>query len=176
MTAKQLMSPDPVTALADERVSDALVKMCHKHIHNLPVMDNDGNFLGLFGLRNLLHALLPKAATITPALQSLDFLTDNLEEVTQTLEDIADQPVANYLDNENLILCRTNEPIMEVIRKLYEAPTSLPVVLVASDGARLVGMISHWDILEYISAQIGDIDTRLKRACAINNNGSSSSD
>ncbi len=177
MSAEQLMSRDPVTAHADERVTDALIKMCGKHIHNLPVMDSDGKFLGLFGLRNLLRALLPKAAIISPALKSLDFLADNLKEVIESLQEVADQPVKNYLDREHLILCRTDEPIMEVIRKLYEAPTSLPVVLVESDGAHLVGMISYWDILAHISAQLGDVDPRLKSACVINDNeGSDSSE
>ncbi|MEA3303495.1 MAG: CBS domain-containing protein [Pseudomonadota bacterium] len=165
MSAEQFMSRDPVTAHADERVRNALVKMCDKHIHNLPVMDSDGKFIGLFGLRNLLHALLPKAATISPALKSLVFLADNLEEVIESLQEVADQPVKNYLDRDHLILCRTDEPIMEVIRKLHEAPTSLPVVLLESDGAHLVGMISYWDILAHISAQLGDADPRLKSAC-----------
>ena len=177
MSAEQFMSRDPVTAHADERVRDALVKMCDKHIHNLPVMDSDGKFIGLFGLRNLLCALLPKAATIAPALKSLVFLADNLEEVIESLQEVADQPVKNYLDRDHLILCRTDEPIMEVIRKLYEAPTSLPVVLVESDGTHLVGMISYWDILAHISSQLGDVDHRLKSACVINDNeGSDSSD
>ncbi len=177
MSAEQFMSRDPVTAHADERVRNALVKMCDKHIHNLPVMDSDGKFIGLFGLRNLLRALLPKAATISPALKSLVFLADNLEEVIESLQEVADQPVKNYLDRDHLILCRTDEPIMEVIRKLYEAPTSLPVVLVESDGAHLVGMISYWDILAHISSQLGDVDPRLKSACVINDNeGSDSSD
>lgn len=168
MSAEQFMSRDPVTAHADERVRDALVKMCDKHIHNLPVMDSEGKFIGLFGLRNLLHALLPRAATISPALESLHFLADNLEEVIESLQEVADQPVKSYLDREHLILCRTDEPIMEVIRKLYEAPTSLPVVLVEGDGAHLVGMISYWDILAHISAQLGDLDPRLKSACILN--------
>lgn len=168
MSAEQFMSHDPVTAPAEEQVRDALVKMCRKHVHNLPVMDSDGKFLGLFGLRNLLRALLPKAATISPALKNLDFLADNLEEVIDSLKEVADQPVEKYLDREHLILCRTDEPIMEVIRKLYEAPTSLPVVLVESDGTHLVGMISYWDILAHISPQLGDVDPRLKSACMIN--------
>lgn len=177
MSAEQFMSRDPVTAHADERVRDALVKMCEKHIHNLPVMDSDGKFIGLFGLRNLLHALLPKAATISPALKSLVFLADNLEEVIESLQEVADQPVKNHLDRDHLILCRTDEPIMEVIRKLYEAPSSLPVVLVESDGTHLVGMISYWDILAHISSQLGEVDPRLKSACVINSaEGSDSSE
>jgi CBS domain-containing protein len=176
LSAEQLMSPNPVTAPADERVSDALVTMCEKRIHNLPVMDKHGRFLGLFGLRHLLRALLPKAATISPALNNLDFLADNVDEVLQCLREIADDPVKNYLDTENMILCRTAEPIMEVMRKLYEAPTSLPVVLVEGDDARLVGMISYWDILAHISTQLGDLDARLESACVRRGGRDSASD
>lgn len=58
MSAERFMSPNLITASFDQKVSDALMQMCKHRIHNLPVMDEEGNFIGLFGLRNLLHSLL----------------------------------------------------------------------------------------------------------------------
>ena len=166
MSAEYLMSPNPITAAAETRVADALAMLCEHRIHNLPVIDSSGHFIGLFGLRNLLKALLPKSATLVPALTRLDFLADDLQAVVQCLESVADQPVSDYVDRENLILCRADAPIMEVIRKLYQAPTSLPVVLVDKDGSRLVGMISNWDILTKLSAELFGTQTTLRDACA----------
>lgn len=165
MSAERFMSPSLITAPSDQKVSDALMQMCKHRIHNLPVMDEEGNFIGLFGLRNLLHALLPKAATITPALENLDFLADNLEEVVECLEVVADQPVKEFVDQDNVIVCQVDAPIMEVIRQLYEAPSSLPVVLVKEDGTHLVGMISHWDILAKLAAQLLQKDERFDDGC-----------
>ena len=168
MSAELFMSHDPITVPADKKVAEALEIMCRHGVHNLPVMDSEGQFLGLFGLRNLLCALLPKAATISPALGNLDFLADNLEEVIQVLDYVADQPVQNYLDTDNVIVVRADAPIMEVIRKLYEAPTSLPVVLLREDGTHLLGMISHWDILSKIAVQLFKDKEGFKGKCEIN--------
>jgi CBS domain-containing protein len=166
MTAETLMSRNPVTAPADMKVSEALYRLCKHQVHNLPVVDDDGHFLGLFGLHGLLHALLPRAATLDPRLRSLNFYADHLDEVMELLQDIAERPVSEYLDRDNVILCPTDTPIMEVIRMLYESPTALPVVLVEQDETRLVGMLSNWDILAKVgSMMFSPDDEALQQAC-----------
>ncbi|MES9873965.1 MAG: CBS domain-containing protein [Candidatus Sedimenticola sp. 6PFRAG7] len=165
LSADFFMSSDPITLSADTPVSEALRLMCNHRIHNIPIMDGDGHFIGLFGLRNLLQALLPKAATLSPSLSNLDFLADNLQEVVQCLEHVIDQPVRDYVEKENVTVCRSDAPIMEVIRELYEAPSSLPVVLVEGDDMKLVGMISNWDILSKLAAELFNNDERFEGGC-----------
>ncbi|MET0103519.1 MAG: CBS domain-containing protein [Sedimenticola sp.] len=165
MSAELFMSSNPITLKSDAKVSEALQLMCNHRIHNIPIMDLEGRFIGLFGLRNLLRALLPKAATLSPALANLDFLADSLEEVVECLEHVIDQPVEEYLVRDNITVCRADAPIMEVIRELYEAPASLPVVLVEGDDYRLVGMISNWDILSKLAKQLFKDDDRFKGDC-----------
>lgn len=138
MSAEFFMSSDPITLSGKARVSDALQLMCNHRIHNIPLMDDEGRFIGLFGLRNFLRSLLPKAATLSPALANLDFLADNLQEVVQCLEHVIDQPLEEYAERENVTVWRADAPIMEVIRELYEAPTSLPVVLVEGNDMKLL--------------------------------------
>jgi CBS-domain-containing membrane protein len=160
------MSRHPITAPADMKVSEALYRLCKHQVHNLPVVDDEGRFLGLFGLHGLLHALLPKAATLDPRLRSLNFYADHLDEVMELLRDIGERPVREYLDRDNVILCPMNTPIMEVIRMLYESPTALPVVLVEQNETRLVGMLSNWDILAKIgSMMFSPDDEELQQAC-----------
>ncbi len=165
MSAELFMSPNPITLSANAKVSEALVLMCNHRIHNIPIMDDDGRFLGLFGLRNLLRALLPQAAILSPGLSNLDFLADNLEAVIECLQHVVDQPAGDYLDRDNVIICQADAPIMEVIRKLYETPASLPVVLVEDDGMKLIGMISNWDILSKLAMELFRGDDRFQGGC-----------
>ena len=62
MTAESIMTSALVTLGPDDTVADALSLMHSKGVRNLPVVDETGSFIGLFGLRRLSHLLLPKAA------------------------------------------------------------------------------------------------------------------
>ena len=57
-----VMTPDPLTLDPDASVSDALKKMYHAHVRCLPVVDDEGCFIGLFSIYRLIEVLLPKAA------------------------------------------------------------------------------------------------------------------
>ena len=53
MTAKNIMSFRLIKLSPADRVCDAL-KIMHTHqIRNLPVVDDDGQFIGLFGIRQI---------------------------------------------------------------------------------------------------------------------------
>ena len=64
MTATTIMSTDVVTIKPDASIAKALQLMCIHSVHNLPVVDDEGTFLGLFSLRRLSRELLPKAAKL----------------------------------------------------------------------------------------------------------------
>ena len=59
-----------------DRVCDALNIMHEKQIRNLPVVDEDDQFIGLFGIRPLVRILLPDAAKIRFGLKDLSFMPD----------------------------------------------------------------------------------------------------
>lgn len=52
-TARGLMTPDPLTAAPDDPVSDAVAKMSQAGVRHLPVVDGEGQLLGMLAAREV---------------------------------------------------------------------------------------------------------------------------
>jgi CBS domain-containing protein len=139
-----------------DKVCDAL-KIMHTHqIRNLPVVDSDGQFIGLFGIRRMITLLLPKAAQINHGLKDLNFMPDEVEALYKRLGQIGEKPVTDFLEKKkNLLFCKPSTAFPEVLELLDQNPdTSLPVIVVKGKKKRLIGMISAWDILDKLVMNI----------------------
>lgn len=157
MTAETIMSTDAVTLKPDDSIATALQLMCTHSVHNLPVLDNDGAFLGLFSLRRLSRELLPKAAKLDEdsLLMHINFMPDGTDKVLQRLNRLGHQPVSDLLEKTSkLRLCRPDTTLPELLQLLFESPTSLPVVVVEGKKKKLVGMVSNWDVLTKLSVNL----------------------
>jgi CBS domain-containing protein len=130
-----------------------------KHqIRNLPVVDDRGCFVGLFGIRRLSHMLLPRAATEFSghSLSDLSFLPDEEGQMHERLHKAGNRPVSEFLEKKKrLIFCTPSTSYPELLRLLNtSADSSLPVIVVKGRGQKLVGMVSFWDILEKITREV----------------------
>ena len=148
MTAENIMNFRLVKLSPEDRICDAL-RIMHTHqIRNLPVVDGEGRFVGLFGLRRMLTLLLPKAAQIDYGLEDLSFMPDEVGELYRRLDDIGQQPVTEYLEDEkNLVFCEPSTAFPEVLELLKSGPNASLPVIVVRDG-KLVGLVSAWDVLD----------------------------
>jgi CBS domain-containing protein len=137
-----------------DKVDDALSLMREKHVRNIPVVDEKGSFVGLFGLRRLCHLLLPRAALTLGqhSISDLHFLPDEILQMGDRWHEIADQPVVNFLEKEKkLLFCTPDTAFPELLSLLDESKdTSLPVIVIEGKSKKLVGMVSAWDVLEGI--------------------------
>ena len=135
-------------------VAEALSVMHDKEVRNLPVVDESGTFVGLFGLRRLSHLLLPKAALDLGAhsISDLQFLPDEIIQNGDRWREISEQPVKNFLEKKKkLLFCTPDTPFPELLVLLDESKdTSLPVIVVEGKNHKVVGMVSCWDVLEGI--------------------------
>lgn len=150
MTAENIMSYRLIKLSPTDKVFDAL-RIMHTHqIRNLPVVDKEGQFIGLFGIRRMITLLLPKAAQISYGLMDLSFMPDEVEELYKRLEEIGQRPVTEFLEKKkNLLFCKPSTTFPEVLELLEQNPnTSLPVIVVKGKKKKLVGMVSSWDVLD----------------------------
>jgi CBS-domain-containing membrane protein len=150
MTAKSIMSFRLIKLSPTDRVCDAL-RIMHTHqIRNLPVVDDDDQFIGLFGIRRMITLLLPKAAQIDFGLKDLNFMPDEEEALYERLGEIGEKPVTDFLEKKkNLLFVKPSTAFPEVLELLQENhDTSLPVIVVKGKKKKLVGMISAWDVLD----------------------------
>jgi len=150
MSVDAIMTRDVVSLRPDNSVSTGLRIMHERHRRSLPVVDDSGNFLGLFGVRQVVHLLLPKAAQIDFGLTNLSFMPDDLGDLLHRLHEVGEQPVTDFLEPPGKLLkCTPATPLPELLELLHQSfNTSLPVIVVEGDSDRLVGMVSSWDVLE----------------------------
>lgn len=151
------MSTDIVTLSPDDTVTKALEMMRDHQAHNIPVVDKDGGFIGLFSLRRLTHALLPKAAQLDQhrLMMDIDFIPDEPEQLVERLRMIGSQPVSGLLEKKGkLRFCEPDTPLPQLLKRLYENPISLPVVVLKDKKKKLVGIVSNWDVLTKVALNI----------------------
>lgn len=154
MTTKNIMTSGVYTLKPTDTVAHAMSLMHKKHVRNLPVVDSKGMFIGLFGLRRLSHLLLPIAALDLGkhSLSELHFLPDEIVQMGDRWDEIANQPVSDFLEKKKkLLFCTPETAFPELLALLDESKdSSLPVIVVEGDTQQLVGMVSAWDVLEGI--------------------------
>jgi len=154
MTTKSIMTSSLFTLKPTDTVADAITLMRQKHVRNLPVVDDEGSFIGLFGLRRVDQLILPSAASSLGehSISDLHFLPDEIGQMDERWHEVAGQPVMNFLEKENkLMFCTPDTAFPELLAMLDQSKDfSLPVLVVEGDSKKLVGMVSPWDVLEGI--------------------------
>lgn len=152
MTVENIMSFRLVKLKPTDRVCDALSIMHEQQIRNLPVVDEDDQFIGLFGIRPLVRLLLPEAAKIKYGLKDLSFMSDDVGALYDRLAEVANKPVSDFLEKKKkLTFCKPSTSFPEVLELLDQShDSSLPVIVLKGKRKRLVGMVSSWDVLEKI--------------------------
>lgn len=152
MTTSSIMTSQLYTLKPEDTVADAIALMRERHVRSLPVVDDSGCFVGLFGLRRLTHLLLPKAASSLGdySVSELHFLPDDAGQMGDRWTDIAGRPVVNYLEKKKkLMFCTPDTSFPELLSMLnHSDDSSLPVMIVKGDKKKVVGMVSPWDVLE----------------------------
>jgi CBS domain-containing protein len=152
MTTASIMTSRVITLRADDKVIDALRTMHQHHIRNLPVVDDNGSFVGLFGVRRLSRLLLPQAARDLDrySISELGFLPDEIDQLAERWREVASRPVSEFLEKKSKLLFCTPETSFPQLLGLLEKSkdSSLPVIVVKGKTRELAGMVSAWDVLE----------------------------
>ncbi len=147
MTAQTIMNANPVVLHPADTVGTAARYLVSHHLRHVPVVDEEGRYLGVFGIFSLLQLMLPKAATVDRGLKSLSFVGDSVEELREHLRAVAGESVLSGL-RKGIPVVHPDTPLMETVLLLLRTRIALPVV--EKDTGRLVGMISSWDALQQI--------------------------
>ena len=120
-----------------------------KRYRSLPVVDEDGCYLGVFGVNCLLKQVLPKAALMEKGLTNVGFIHDSLADLHERLREKEDQPISICM-NTDVRTIPPDTPLIETLLILHTQCASIPVV--EEGSCKLVGMISYWDVGEKILA------------------------
>ncbi len=147
MFAAEIMNTAPTSLKSTDTIRTASQYIMKYRCRQLPVVDEEGRYVGIFGVNCLLKQVLPKAAIMDKGLESLSFIHEDLADLHARLQSVEEQPITVCMNTEALTV-PPDHPMLETLLLLYRTRTSIPVV--DPQSGKLLGMISYWDIGERI--------------------------
>lgn len=144
-----IMDPNPSVLHPTDKIREG-VRLIMKHRYRrLPVVDDDGRFVGVFGVSELLRLVMPKAVIMEKGLETAPYVRDTLSDLHRRLKKVEDEPVSLCM-HEEMTRISPDTPLLETLLTLYKTRTSLPVV--EAETGKLVGVISYFDVCEHMLA------------------------
>lgn len=169
MTVQSIMTSRVVALGPDDEVADALRLMHEHHIRNLPVVDAERAFIGLFGIRRLARLLLPDAGKQfrEQSIADLAFLPEDTGRMAKRWRKAAARPVSEFMEKEKkLLFCTPDTPFPQMLKLLDRSKdSSLPVIVLQGGTRKLAGIVSVWDVMDGLVMRLltgsdGDAGTR----------------
>jgi CBS domain-containing protein len=148
MTLDDAVTREPVKLRPTDTVARAVELLVEGRAVALPVVDEAGELVGMFGIDDLAKMLLPRAVTLGVGLEELadlDFVADTLGEVRERMGEVCEEPVGRHLEGGRSQTLDPDSSFTEALFLLHRLRRDLPVV--EEETGKLVGMVSPWDVL-----------------------------
>lgn len=143
MTAKSIMNPNPIVLHPTDKIRTAADFIMEHRFRSIPVVTEDGRFIGMFGINCLLRSVFPPAVVMEDGLRDVSFIREGLRDLHRRFTEVEDETVGMCI-NHDVTVVYPDTPLMETLLILYQTRASLPVV--DRDTNQLVGMISYYDV------------------------------
>lgn len=135
MTVAKTMTLNPVTTTPEKGVFEAFELMKNEGVQRLPVLDGDGNLVGIISEKNIVNA----ASGNKVSMAEFAFLLSKMK-------------VGDIMTRE-VITVSINDPVEEAAKKISDNDiTILPVV---DDSGKLVGVVSRSDLFSLLLELFG---------------------
>lgn len=144
MSCASIMTRAPASLRGSESVAEAAAKLFSQHHPDLPVVDDDGRFIGMFGIDDLLELIVPRVALAGNLLSNRRFIKNDSDAMRRRFGALRDRRISEFANRS----CGTLEPEtpqIEAVRLLCLSRSALPVV--EKPSGKIVGMVSRWDVL-----------------------------
>ncbi|MEW5728571.1 MAG: CBS domain-containing protein [Pseudomonadota bacterium] len=138
MTCKSIVAPVTATLAKGDSVAEAVKALAAHGFATLPVVDAKGHFLGVFGVRQLLALLLPRAARLgEDDMPDLSFVSDTSEDIKARLKSFAKESVGKAMAPHRTV--RAETALVEAMLLLERGDGFLPVV---DEAGKLAGILT----------------------------------
>jgi len=136
MLVRERMSSNPVTVTADVPITEALRLMRDRQVRRLPVLDEQGNLIGIVSEKDLLYASPSPATSLS--IYEMHYLLSRLR--------------VQELMTTEVITVTADTLLEEAARIMVDHKIGgLPV----TEGRKLLGIITQTDIFEVLLEQFG---------------------
>lgn len=143
-TCAEIMIADPVTVPATMTVEQAVGVLLRERFHNVPVIDDQRRFKGIFGVGHVCRLLLPRVVTMEGGLADVSFASETLDEMRRRFDAIKSKPVVE-LAEDKLPTVQRSTPLMRGLQILYKERSLVPVV--DPKTGRLEGVLAFYGLL-----------------------------
>ena len=109
MNATTIMDPNPTVLKPTDMIKTAIGYIMEHRYRNLPVIDDEGRYLGSFGVNCLLKNVLPKAAMMKQGLENVSFVQETLADLHNRLIELdlgAPWELRNFCGSSRFGSCR----------------------------------------------------------------------
>jgi len=155
MKASEVMDPTPTTLKPTDSIECAVQYIMEQRYRNLPVVDDNFCYLGMFGVNCLLKQFIPKSVFIDKGLKNVSFIHESIEDLHQRFKEVKNEPISICM-NQEVPPVFPDTPLTDTLLQLYETRSSIPVI--EKGTCKLLGMISYWDIGNKILMSSGQQD------------------
>lgn len=127
-----------------------------KRLAALPVINEQGKFVGIIGVNGLLEMLLPKAVRAALAdnddtVPGLSFMDDNMDELKNRLVHMAETPVGTLAKRDAPVIY-PDSPVMEIVLLLLRGEDE--VAMVDRETHKFICMVSALDLLHTLNEEV----------------------
>ncbi len=98
MNCAAIMTRAPLTIREDENVANATSQLIAHGSLNVPVVDGEGRYTGMFGVHDLLSLLVPRVALAGNLTSNLRFISDDPDELRRRFRDVKSRRVCDIAD------------------------------------------------------------------------------
>ncbi|MEQ9694822.1 CBS domain-containing protein [Shimia sp. SDUM112013] len=158
LTCFDVMVPpeNQLTIHPDESVATAFQMIRHSRARFLPVVDENGKYVGVFTAPTLLKLILPSAATIglnsettRAGIGSLSFMNLSKEDFDARIAQLKFEKVSDNLSNpDNIPVAAPDTPVMEGVFLIYKYKRH--VILVDPETGKFVGTVCSNSLLDSV--------------------------
>lgn len=160
MSCKEALIKNAITLPPDATVDDALRLINDREIRTIPVVDADNRFVGMFGLHCLMEDLLPMAARMEGGITDLGFVEGGAPGAAKRIRKLAPLPLKGLVEKtDKSAVLSPDLPMLEVIRRLAEFGSPLPVV---DDNHSFIGLVSEQSCLSFLNNVLKDVEAEEK--------------
>lgn len=149
-TCRDIMLTNPAVLRPDQTLFEALHTIHNHGVRYLPVVDEEGNFVGIFTSLELLRLLLPQTFSINMGKKPVDlnFMRLSVEELRERLGERGNETISQHIIDKNIPTCTPDSSIMEAIYLLHTHQAH--VVVTASGSRQFMGIVTINTLLNHI--------------------------
>lgn len=156
MACKNALIQNVITVRTETSVEEALALISQHSIRSVPVVDDQGKFVGMFGLHALMDDLLPTAARMEGGVTDLGFVIGGAPGAAKRIRKLAPQPVGGFVvgkDGDGVL--SPDLSMLETIRRLSHYGSPLPVV---DEQGVFLGLVSEQSCLTYLHIVLDEVE------------------